>query len=102
MLSSGMTYSELTSDGSAADSPYLRLKSQAILSSDFTPSFTLSGAGKDLRLIVAAGEAAGLRMDVAAAGAERFRRAAEQGHGGEDMAAGYFASFPEDGKEGGW
>jgi 3-hydroxyisobutyrate dehydrogenase len=88
-------------DGGAADSPYLRSKSAAILSGDFTPNFTVTGAAKDLRLVVAAGEGAGVRMDVAAAGAERFRRAAEQGHGGEDMAAGYFASFPE-GKDGDW
>jgi 3-hydroxyisobutyrate dehydrogenase len=32
-------------------------------------------------------------LDVAAAGAERFRRAEEQGLGGDDMAASYFASF---------
>jgi 3-hydroxyisobutyrate dehydrogenase len=30
---------------------------------------------------------------MAAAVAERFHRAAELGHGGEDMAATYFASF---------
>jgi 3-hydroxyisobutyrate dehydrogenase len=85
--------------GGPTDAPYLHAKAQAILSGDFSPNFTLTGAAKDLRLIVTAGEAAGVRMDVAAAGAERFRRAAEQGHGGEDMAAGYFASFPE-GKDG--
>lgn len=84
-------------EGTAADSPYLRSKTAIILSGDFTPSFTVTGAEKDLRLVVAAGEAAGVRMDLAAAGAERFRRAAEQGHGGEDMAAGYFAGFPGDG-----
>jgi 3-hydroxyisobutyrate dehydrogenase len=41
---------------------------------------------------VAAGESVGVRLDVAAAGAERFRRATEQGHGDDDMAASYFAS----------
>lgn len=80
-------------EGGALDSPYLRMKASAILSGDFTPSFTVEGAAKDLDLIVAAGESAGVRMDVAAAGSARFRRAAAQGHAGEDMAAGYFASW---------
>ncbi|NUQ87450.1 MAG: NAD(P)-dependent oxidoreductase, partial [Glycomyces artemisiae] len=34
-------------------------------------------------------------LDLAEAGAERFRRASAQGHGDEDMAATYFASFDE-------
>ncbi|WP_328913376.1 MULTISPECIES: NAD(P)-dependent oxidoreductase [unclassified Streptomyces] len=80
-------------DGGPLDLPYLRTKAAAIRAADYTPSFTVEGAGKDLRLIVAAGERNGVRLDLAAAGAERFRRAAEQGHGAEDMAASYFASF---------
>lgn len=32
-------------------------------------------------------------MDLAAAAAERFRRAEAQGHGDEDGAAAYYASF---------
>lgn len=36
-----------------------------------------------------------MRLDVAAASAERFARAAAQGHADEDMAAAYFASFDE-------
>ena len=35
-------------------------------------------------------------MDVAAAATERFARAAELGHGEDDMAAAYFASFDGD------
>ncbi|MDJ0343710.1 NAD(P)-dependent oxidoreductase [Streptomyces sp. H10-C2] len=79
--------------GGPLDLPYLRMKSEAILSGDFAPNFTVDGALKDARLIVAAGQAHGVRLDVAAACAERFSRAAGQGHGGEDMAASYFASF---------
>ncbi len=79
--------------GGPLDMGYLRLKAQAVRSGDFAPSFAVDTAAKDARLVVSAGERAGVRMDVAAAGAERFRRAAEQGHGGEDMAASYFASF---------
>lgn len=80
-------------DGGAMDTPYLRTKAAAILGGDFTPNFTVEGAAKDLRLIVAAAEAAGARLDLAAAAAARFERAAAQGHGAQDMAAGYFASF---------
>jgi 3-hydroxyisobutyrate dehydrogenase len=80
-------------EGGALDLPYLRLKAGAILKDDYSPSFTVEVAHKDLRLIMAAGERAGVRLDLAAAGAERFRRAEEQGHGGDDMAATYFASF---------
>ncbi|MEU7167993.1 NAD(P)-dependent oxidoreductase [Streptomyces morookaense] len=81
-------------EGGPLDMGYLRAKAGLLLDGRLTPaSFTTVTAEKDARLIVAAGEAAGVRLDVAAAGAERFRRAAEQGHGQEDMAASYFASF---------
>ncbi|MFE4646747.1 NAD-binding protein, partial [Streptomyces sp. NPDC056730] len=68
-------------------------KSAVIMDGDYTPSFSVATAGKDARLIVEAGESAGVRLDVAAASAERFRRAEAQGHGDDDMAATYFASF---------
>jgi 3-hydroxyisobutyrate dehydrogenase len=79
--------------GGPLDNAYFQAKSKAILEGDFTPSFTVRGAEKDTRLITQAGEAAGVRLDVVAAAGERFRRAAAQGHGDEDMAATYFASF---------
>ena len=79
--------------GGLADSTYLHLKARAIIDDDYTPSFSVAMAGKDARLIKDAGEAAGLRMDVAAAATERFARAAALGHGEDDMAAAYFASF---------
>ncbi|MFI1204250.1 NAD(P)-dependent oxidoreductase [Streptomyces sp. NPDC020883] len=79
--------------GGSLDMPYLRMKSEMILSGELAPSFTVSAARKDLRLITEAAEAAGVRTDLAAAAGERFRRAEEQGHGGEDGAAAYFASF---------
>ena len=82
--------------GGLADSAYLHLKARAIIDDDYTPSFSVALAGKDARLIKEAGEAAGLRMDVATAAAERFARAAELGHAEDDMAAAYFASFDGD------
>lgn len=82
-------------EGGGLDMGYLRTKAAIIRGGDYTPSFTVDGAWKDLRLIVAAGERNEVRMDLAAAGAERLRRASEYGHGGDDMAASYFASFEE-------
>lgn len=79
--------------GGPLDMGYLRAKSDQLLGGRLEPSFATKTAEKDARLIVEAGEGAGVRMDVVAAGAERFRRAAELGHGEEDMVASYFASF---------
>jgi 3-hydroxyisobutyrate dehydrogenase len=79
--------------GGPVDSPYLHAKARAILSGDYTPAFSVDGAASVSELIIAAGEGAGLRMDLARAAAERFGRAIEQGRGGDDMAAAYFASF---------
>ncbi|GHC52101.1 NAD(P)-dependent oxidoreductase [Streptomyces cinnamoneus] len=80
--------------GGPLDMGYLRAKAGLLLDGGLIPpSFATTTAEKDARLIVEAGRAAGVRLDVAAAGAERFRRAAEQGHGDEDMAASYYASF---------
>jgi 3-hydroxyisobutyrate dehydrogenase len=81
--------------GSATDSGYLQLKGSAILSGDFTPNFPLDMAEKDARLIIAAGEAAGTRMEVTHAASNLFQRAARAGHGRDDMAATYFASLDE-------
>lgn len=83
-------------DGGPLDMGYLRAKADAILNDRLTPpSFTVATAAKDASLIVQAGERHGVRLDVAAAGAERFGRAAAQGHAEEDMAAAYYASFDE-------
>jgi len=80
-------------DGGPLDTPYLRAKAAVIQSGDYRPSFTVEAAWKDARLITAAAEEAGVRLDLAAAGTERLRRAVAQGHGAKDMAAAYFASF---------
>ncbi|WP_330350639.1 NAD(P)-dependent oxidoreductase [Streptomyces sp. NBC_00582] len=83
-------------EGGPLDMGYLRAKAGMILDGRLTPpQFAVETAAKDARLIVEAGRAGGVRLDVAAASAERLRRAAAQGHGDEDMAAAYFASFDE-------
>nr|WBO76127.1 NAD(P)-dependent oxidoreductase [Streptomyces sp. SBE_14.2] len=82
--------------GGPLDMGYLRAKAGLILQERLSPpQFAVSTAAKDARLIVEAGERGGVRLDVAAAGAARLERAAAQGHGEEDMAAAYFASFEE-------
>jgi 3-hydroxyisobutyrate dehydrogenase len=79
--------------GGPLDLPYLQLKSKAILARDWTPSFSAANAAKDAELIVAAGEDAGVRLDVAAAAGRRYRRVTDAGRGGDDMAVNYLASF---------
>jgi 3-hydroxyisobutyrate dehydrogenase len=82
--------------GGPLDMGYLRAKAGLVLDDMLTPpSFAVATAEKDARLIVRAAEENGVRLDVAAAAAERFARAAAQGHADEDMAAAYFASFEE-------
>ncbi|MEU6507225.1 NAD(P)-dependent oxidoreductase [Streptomyces sp. NPDC046942] len=88
-------------EGGPLDMGYLRAKAALVLDGKLSPpSFAVATAVKDARLIVAAGEHGGVRLDVAAAAAERLARAAAQGHADEDMAAAYFASFEEKSGEG--
>ncbi|MCP2340634.1 3-hydroxyisobutyrate dehydrogenase [Actinomadura rupiterrae] len=79
--------------GGPLDSPYLQAKLGAVLADDFTPSFTVRNAEKDTRLITEAAASANVRLDMAEAARDRFRRAIAQGHGDLDMAATYYASF---------
>jgi 3-hydroxyisobutyrate dehydrogenase len=79
--------------GGPLDLPYLQVKSAAILAEDWTPSFSVANAAKDADLVVAAGNGAGVTLDIAAAAAARYHRAADAGHGESDMAANYLASF---------
>jgi len=79
--------------GGPLDLPYLQNKAKAILAGDWTPNFSVTNAAKDADLIVAAGQGAGVQLDVAAAAAARYHRAADAGHGDADMAANYLASF---------
>ncbi|MFF9486467.1 NAD(P)-dependent oxidoreductase [Streptomyces sp. NPDC014676] len=83
--------------GGPLDMGYLHAKAGMILDGRLTPAqFAVTTAAKDARLIVRAGEQHGVRLDVAAASAERFERADARGHGDEDMAAAYYASFDDD------
>jgi len=77
--------------GGPLDLPYLHAKSSAIRNEDYAPSFSVDLAHKDAELIVAAGQAAGLPTDLAELAGRKLAQAAGLGHGGDDMAAMYFA-----------
>lgn len=74
-------------DGSATDSPYAHLKGTAILEDNYAPSFSVSGAAKDARLIATAVERSGTDPALANAVREVFEQAERLGYGAEDMAA---------------
>jgi 3-hydroxyisobutyrate dehydrogenase len=79
--------------GGPLDLPYLQAKAKAIRAEDWTPSFSVANAAKDADLISAAAQQAGVRLDLAPAAAARYHRTADAGHGEDDMAANYLASF---------
>jgi 3-hydroxyisobutyrate dehydrogenase len=81
-------------DGGGLDLPYFRMKSKLMVDGEFPPSFALSLAAKDARLVVAAAERHGADLPAARAIAERMTEASEAGHGDEDMAATYRLSRP--------
>ncbi|SHL35607.1 hypothetical protein SAMN05443637_12566 [Pseudonocardia thermophila] len=64
------------------------------MTGDWTPNFSVDNAAEDADLIVSAAEAAGVRLDVAAAARDRSRRASAAGHGADDTAAAHAASRP--------
>lgn len=79
-------------DGNATGSPYAQMKGPMMLKRDFPTSFPLKLALKDLELVLEAADRHDAEMPVAGAAAQNFRRAVDQGHGDEDMAAVYHAS----------
>jgi 3-hydroxyisobutyrate dehydrogenase len=80
--------------GGAVDTPYLHLKGQAMIADEFPPSFSVDGAVKDTGLIAAAMRESGTDATLMDAVACQFRKAADLGHGGEDMAAVHRAFRP--------
>jgi 3-hydroxyisobutyrate dehydrogenase len=81
-----------TIDGGPIGAPYAKLKGKLMIEGEFPPSFPLDLALKDARLALAAAEEQGLRLGALAAVADQMERAAEAGHGREDMAATIHAS----------
>jgi 3-hydroxyisobutyrate dehydrogenase len=79
-------------DGGGLDLPYFRMKAKLMMDGEFPPSFALTLAAKDARLVVAAAERHGADVPAARAIAARMTEAAQAGHGDEDMAATYLLS----------
>jgi 3-hydroxyisobutyrate dehydrogenase len=75
--------------GGALDAPYVQLKGAAMLDDEFTPAFRLTGALKDVDLILAAAGGAGVDLGLMPGVREHFARAVDDGHGDLDMAATY-------------
>ncbi|MEV4318722.1 NAD(P)-dependent oxidoreductase [Actinocrispum sp. NPDC049592] len=78
-------------NGAASDSMVARLKGSAIIKDDFTPSFSLDGAVKDMGLIADAMRDAGVDTSVADAVGGMMRKAQDLGHGEKDMISVYHA-----------
>jgi 3-hydroxyisobutyrate dehydrogenase len=79
--------------GGGLDLPYMRMKAKLMFEREFPPSFALSLAAKDARLVVEAAERHGADLPAARAIAERMTEAA-QTHGDKDMAATYLLARP--------
>jgi 3-hydroxyisobutyrate dehydrogenase len=78
-------------DGAPMGAPYAQLKGKAMIAREFPPSFPLSLALKDARLVSEAAEKAGVEAPVAAVVERQFARAVDAGHGDEDLAAAFLA-----------
>ncbi|WP_434452103.1 NAD(P)-dependent oxidoreductase [Lentzea sp. E54] len=79
--------------GGAMDCAYLQTKGNAIIERSFPPAFTVQNALKDALLVNEAAVRANVHLDVAQASSARLNRAVTKGHGAEDMAASYYASY---------
>lgn len=73
--------------GGATDSGYAHAKTAAMVSGDYTPSFALDGVRKDLGLVIAAAQAAGVDARMAQAQDALYAHASQLGRGDQDMAA---------------
>ncbi|MDR0225359.1 MAG: NAD(P)-dependent oxidoreductase [Burkholderiaceae bacterium] len=77
--------------GGPMDSGFFQAKAAAMLSGDYGASFTVANAVKDARLVAEAAAGAGLWLEGAEAGLQRFERVLAAGHGDKDMAASHLA-----------
>lgn len=77
--------------GGPLDSGYFQSKGKAMLAGDYAASFSVKNGAKDGQLLLDAMAGTDVRIDIVAAGLERFRRAIEAGHGDKDIAASFLA-----------
>lgn len=73
--------------GGPSDCAYAHLKGEQMLAGDFTPSFGLDGAGKDVGLITEAAGRAGVDTTLLSALGRLYRSASELGYGEQDLSA---------------
>ncbi|TIC86423.1 NAD(P)-dependent oxidoreductase [Nocardioides sp. GY 10127] len=76
--------------GGAMDAPYVQMKGRAMLSGEHPASFALSGGVKDAALVLEAAEVAGVELGLMPGIHAHMERAAQAGHGDEDLSASYF------------
>ncbi|WP_432068527.1 NAD(P)-dependent oxidoreductase [Streptomyces sp. C10-9-1] len=73
--------------GSAVDAPYVRLKGEAMINEDWTPSFEIGNLLKDLDLVKEAMDGSHTDSTLLDAVRARFAAASAQGYASADMAA---------------
>ena len=77
--------------GGSVGAPIAEIKGQAMIAAQFPPSFPLSQAHKDIRLVQEAAIDCDLLLPLAGTMAQQFGRAIQLGHGDDDLAAIYYA-----------
>jgi 3-hydroxyisobutyrate dehydrogenase len=77
--------------GGSTDAPVAETKGRAMIAAQFQPSFPLSLAHKDIRLVQQAAFDCDLLLPLAGTMAQQFGRAIQLGHSGDDLAAVYYA-----------
>jgi 3-hydroxyisobutyrate dehydrogenase len=81
--------------GGLMDTPYAHMKGKQMIERSFPPSFPLALAAKDAGLVAEAAAAAGLELPLPALIRDQMGKAVEAGHGEEDLAATFLASWLE-------
>jgi 3-hydroxyisobutyrate dehydrogenase len=77
--------------GGSTGAPLAETKGRAMIAAEFPPSFPLSLAHKDIRLVQQAAAECDLLLPLAGTMAQQFGRSIQLGHGGDDLAAVYYA-----------
>ena len=81
--------------GGLMDTPYAHLKGEQMIERSFEPSFPLALAAKDAGLVADAARDAGLDLPLPALIRDQMGKAVQAGHGDEDLAATFLASWLE-------
>jgi 3-hydroxyisobutyrate dehydrogenase len=81
-------------EGGATDTPYAHVKGAMMLRGEFPPAFGLDGGRKDLALILEAAEKSSVDPALLESLRSLYDRAADKGHGADDLAAVHVALIP--------